>query len=390
MTDTLPAGLTATAISGAGWRCSLGNLSCNRNDVLAAATSYPAITITVTVSGSAAATVTNTATVSGGGDTTAGNNSTRDSTVINTAQLPDLNISKTHAGNFAQGQTGAMFTLSITNAGLGPTSGTVTATDLLPSGFSATALQGSGWSCTLSSLSCTRSDALPPEPSYPPITLTVTVADGATGQLTNQASVSGGGDSNASNNSAADSVSVIPAAQPVKVKLIKTVDRAYVEMGDVITYQVSVQNQVTAPLRDFHVLDRLPQGFVFIPGTANYVIDPGESHPLQPVVKGPELTFQLGALEGMTNLRLVYRLQIGAQTTVGEHTNVASGRGISPNGEVVTIAESRSVVTVKPGLVSQGQLTWGGSSRIPTAMGSWMPEKSLPPESGSIFPQDNR
>ena len=52
VSDILPAGLTATAIGGAGWTCALVPLSCTRADALAAGASYPAITVTVKVANS--------------------------------------------------------------------------------------------------------------------------------------------------------------------------------------------------------------------------------------------------------------------------------------------------------------------------------------------------
>src|SRR5262249_59270737 len=45
---------------------------------------------------------------------------------------PDPTITKTHTGNFSRGQTGATYTLTVSNVGFGPTSGTVTVTDTLP------------------------------------------------------------------------------------------------------------------------------------------------------------------------------------------------------------------------------------------------------------------
>jgi choice-of-anchor C domain-containing protein len=65
--DTLPAGLTATALAGSGWACVLGTLTCTRSDALAAGLSYPAITLTVTVSATAPPSLTNTAVATGGG-----------------------------------------------------------------------------------------------------------------------------------------------------------------------------------------------------------------------------------------------------------------------------------------------------------------------------------
>ena len=64
----------------------------------------------------------------------------------------------------------------VTEQGVGATIGTVTASDLLPWGLSATGISGTGWNCTIYTLSCTRSDALAGGSSYPPITLTVNVS----------------------------------------------------------------------------------------------------------------------------------------------------------------------------------------------------------------------
>ena len=53
-------------------------------------------------------------------------------------------------------------------------------------------MSGSGWTCTLSPLSCGRSDALIAGSSYPAITLTVNVASNAPATVTNGAGVTGG------------------------------------------------------------------------------------------------------------------------------------------------------------------------------------------------------
>jgi kumamolisin len=121
----------------------------------------------------------------------------------------DLALSLTHAGNFTQGDSGDTYTLTITNIGATASSGTVTVTDALPAGLTATAISGSGWNGTLNPLSCTRSDALAAGASYPPITLTVSVATNAPLSVTNTASVSGGNDANLANNTASDPTIII-------------------------------------------------------------------------------------------------------------------------------------------------------------------------------------
>ncbi|MHB8156449.1 MAG: choice-of-anchor Q domain-containing protein, partial [Desulfocucumaceae bacterium] len=110
------------------------------------------------------------------------------------AQYPDLTLTKSHTGDFTQGQTGATYTLTVTNSGTGPTSGAVTVTDTLPAGLTATAMSGTGWTCNPTTGIATRSDALAAGASYPAITLTVNVAANASASLTNTASVSGGGE----------------------------------------------------------------------------------------------------------------------------------------------------------------------------------------------------
>ena len=181
--------------------------TCTRSDALAAAGSYPPITLTVTVASTAPSSVTNTATVSGAGDTNPANNTANDPTTV-TPINPDLSISKTHSGNAQRGQAGFAYTIAVSNIGALPTSGTVTVTDTVPTGMTATAVSGTGWSCSLGATStCTRSDA-PGGASYPAITLTVSVATNAPSSVTNTATVSGGGDTNPGNNTATDPTTV--------------------------------------------------------------------------------------------------------------------------------------------------------------------------------------
>jgi len=108
-----------------------------------------------------------------------------------------LSITKTHAGNLSRGQIGATYTITVSNtANTGPTVGTVTVADTLPPRMTATSMSGPGWTCVLATTTCTRSDALAPGASYPPITLVVNLAIDISGNIVNTATVSGGGDPN--------------------------------------------------------------------------------------------------------------------------------------------------------------------------------------------------
>ncbi len=200
--DNPDADLTITDMSGTGWACTVSTRTCSRGDALAAGASYPAITVTVSVASNAKASVTNVASVSGGGQLNPLNDTARDTTSVSPAT--DLLITASHTGNFTQGDTGRKYTISVKNVGGLATSGTVSVTDTLPAGLSATAISGTGWSCTLASLTCARSDALAGGASFPAITLTIDVSAGAAAHLVNAATVSGGGESNVANDVASD------------------------------------------------------------------------------------------------------------------------------------------------------------------------------------------
>jgi hypothetical protein len=134
------------------------------------------------------------------------------------ATTSDLTITKSHAGDFMQGQTGAAYTISVANVG-GPSGGVVTVTDTLPPLMTATAMTGTGWNCTLAGATCTRVDGLPSGGTYPPITLTVNIDPAAPASMVNTATVAGGADANLGNNSSMDTANVIAALAIVTTSL---------------------------------------------------------------------------------------------------------------------------------------------------------------------------
>jgi RHS repeat-associated protein/uncharacterized repeat protein (TIGR01451 family) len=90
VTDPLPTGLAASSMTGSGWNCTAATSTCSRNDVLAAGSSYPDVTLTVNVAGNAPAVVTNTSQVSGGGEINTGNDSFDDVTGIGQSALATM------------------------------------------------------------------------------------------------------------------------------------------------------------------------------------------------------------------------------------------------------------------------------------------------------------
>ncbi|MFE9951048.1 hypothetical protein ACFYRJ_26475 [Streptomyces sp. NPDC005531] len=94
-----------------------------------------------------------------------------------------LTLAESHQQAFVAGGTGT-YTITVGNAGPGATDGTATkVTGTLPTGVTALAVGGSGWSCKTSpSLTCTRSDVLGPRQAYLPITLTVGISPSLAGK----------------------------------------------------------------------------------------------------------------------------------------------------------------------------------------------------------------
>ncbi len=138
---------------------------------------------------------------------------------------PVLTVSKSHIGNFKQGDAADKYTIIVSNAGPGGTVGTVTVTDTLPAGLTATAADNgpiNGWSVSTSGqmVRATRDDPLPAGSSYS-ATLTVSVASNAPARVTNAAAVSFWGEASPGYATASDPTTINTGAAAPTVKAIK-------------------------------------------------------------------------------------------------------------------------------------------------------------------------
>jgi uncharacterized repeat protein (TIGR01451 family) len=134
-------------------------------------------------------------------------------TYTNTQLVPALSVTKASNGPWTVGQTGATYTLTVTNTGTATTTGTMTVRDQLPTGIGIRPATGftaaAGWTCSYSDeaaqsattispntgmlLTCTSSTTIPVGGTAT-LTLPVVVASSSPASVTNYASVGGGGD----------------------------------------------------------------------------------------------------------------------------------------------------------------------------------------------------
>jgi len=172
---------------------------------------------------------------------------------------PVLGIALSHAGDFAQGQTAATYQAEVSNNGTASTSGMVLVAERLPARFTLVSMVGTGWTCPNGGVTCFRSDTLPGGASYPPITVTVNVAETAAPSVVNQASVSGSGSPEALAN---DTTIVL---QPI-LSITSTHTAAFAEGQNGAAYTLTVSNspQAAATFGVVYVTETVPNGLTLV------------------------------------------------------------------------------------------------------------------------------
>ncbi len=217
----LPPGLSFVSGSAAGFSASesAGTVSFTGGTVAADASVVFSVRVTAAADGSyslpgGAAQIS----PSGPYDSQLGRQSAATTQAISTeVRTSDLSVAQTASVGFQAGEAGS-YTITVSNGGTGATAGLVSYEGTLPAGLTATSLSGTGWTVTQgtgSTVTATRSDALPAGQSYPELTLNVSIATNAPLSVTTTARVSGGGDHSAGNNEATTTSSVLGAGPGV-------------------------------------------------------------------------------------------------------------------------------------------------------------------------------
>jgi len=147
MNDTLPIGVTPVSATGTGWSCGTSGqtVSCQRSDVLSAAGSYPAITLTVNVSQSAPATLTNTATISGGNEANLLNDLATDIAAVGSSA--DISVTDAASPNPVAAGANITYTQVVTNAGPSAADNATLATAVPANTTFVSMSAPAGWTC---------------------------------------------------------------------------------------------------------------------------------------------------------------------------------------------------------------------------------------------------
>lgn len=220
---------------------------------------------------------------------------------------PDLAVSKTHtpAGFYLQqgGPNTPTFNIVVTNNGPAPTFGTVTLADLLPAALSPLAISGTGWTCTLATTTCVRTDVLASGASYPTILLTVT--PNATGTVTNTATAACAceGASQTGNNSATDTVSISPS---VNLSITKTNGTDTLVAGSTTSYTLTIANTGPSDAAGSVVSDPAVAGLVCTAVTCTAIVGPPTATcPATVDVAGLQAGLAIPAFPANSSLRFV-------------------------------------------------------------------------------------
>ncbi len=315
VTDTLPAGETyvSTSVANGTWTCSGSGSSptvtCTLPGPLAAGAAAPGINLTVLVDASVTSgtVLTNQATV---GETEAdlvpANNLASDPTTVGVSA--DLAIFKTHAAVFTAG-TDVTYTLAVSNLGPSDAAGPITVADTLPS--TETFVSGTGgtgaqsWTCTATggppqAVTCTLPGPLAVT-AAPDITLTVHLASGATGTISNTATVSSslpGSDPDPANDTSTSTGPQVTATDAIGIT--KAYEGAGFVAGQNGVYDLTVTNG--GPSDDpgpFTVTDTLPPQETYVSSSgAGWTCTPSDPTTVRcvsttPLTNGASSTFKI-------------------------------------------------------------------------------------------------
>ncbi|MBO9675290.1 MAG: DUF11 domain-containing protein, partial [Sphingobacteriaceae bacterium] len=344
--DNLPAGFTATTFTAAAGTYNQTNG--NWTGLTLSNGQSTTLTITGTVAANASGTLNNSATVtapSGTTDTNTGNNTATDATTIN--RSIDFAIAKTSTPNPVIAGEALTYTITLTNNGTSQLLNTdiVKVVDVLPSGFTASAYNTSSGNYTSTNGNWTGLTLSNGQSAT--LTITGTVAAGATGSLSNTVTLTppaGITDPNTTNNTATSNTAI--NAKPV-LAITKT-GSSGLTAGSAATYTLRIVNNGSSNAINADITDAVPsaiQGVTWTSttegaaavttgasGSGNNVnlkvnIPAGSANAINVTIQG---TVNPGATGSITNTATVTPAEPqGTGSTSSVNSNITSTSGVT-------------------------------------------------------------
>lgn len=306
------------------------------------------LTVSVNIGVAAVGNVINYASVSGGDDpfkdTPPGSSCadadhcSKDATVVKGS--PVLTLAKTGPANLNVGGNGE-YALTVKNTGESPTTGVLHLIEKLPPGLSLNG-QISSIDGVISNVVSSgnineglmiKFDLMPNQPLVEvtgKATITVPVTVGGTtliGVITNYASVGGGGDtrddgnppipsSNCNDTRCANAPSIVAGIG--KLSITKTVNKTEAQLGDLVSYTVTIANIGTSPVPQPDIVDRLPAGFRLVENTSRVT---GAKLLKLSGAPGAVLTYSLDTIQPSKSVTITYRVRLGVGAMQGDGVN---------------------------------------------------------------------
>ena len=304
VTDTPDAGLTVTAMSGAGWTCDVtaSPASCERDELPVGGPFTITVTATVGASVPDGTMLDNLAVISTSTPETSTTDNESTTQIAVTAEA-DLELAKTavdEAGNpvtTAVAGEQSRYLLEVLNDGPSDAVAPLEIVDTLPAGMTFVSLvDDTDWTAVagpVDPVSGTQQVELTRNPSTiglaagtsaPPVTMVVAISaslpvDPVTGQtiLTNTATVTSGttDPTPVDNTDTAD----LTVSREVDLSIVKSHDAADVRIGDELAFDLSVRNDGPSTATGVTVVDTIPRGLTYV--------DAGASDPAWTIVADP-------------------------------------------------------------------------------------------------------
>ncbi|HEX8464985.1 MAG TPA: hypothetical protein VF627_10255, partial [Abditibacterium sp.] len=142
---------------------------------------------------------------------------------------------------------------------------------------------------------------------------------------------------------------------PSGLFLQKTASRRTADIADFVDYELRLRNTTGALLSAVSVADTLPRGFSLV---RNSVRQGGASLADPIGAPGPILRFTVGDIAPDAELRLSYRVRIGAGVSSGDQVNRAVATGTTPVGNV-TSNTAAAPVRVNAGVLTERSILFG-------------------------------